>query len=300
MPGRSSSGGPSGEAGPDLVRAPAPVQPADAAHRPHQDERQGSAVHRPQRRASGRVPLRRLPASRHPPGTGHAVAAGVQRIVYTSSVATLGVRRDRQPADETTPVGFDDMIGHYKRSKYLAEQLVLARVRDEEWPVVIVNPSTPIGPRDVRPTPTGRMVLDAARGKLPAYVDTGLNVVHVDDVAEGHLLAFDDGKVGERYILGGENMGLREILAEVASLAGRAPPTLRLPHIAVIPVAYASEIAARLFGGEPLATVDGVRMARKCMFFSCAKARRDLGYAPRPAREALADAVEWFRSCGYL
>lgn len=229
-----------------------------------------------------------------------ALDAGVGRVVYTSSVATLGLPRDGRPGDETTPVGFDDMIGHYKRSKFLAERVLLARVREDGWPVVIVNPSTPIGPRDIKPTPTGRMVLDAARGKMPAYVDTGLNVVHVDDVAEGHLLALRDGKLGERYVLGGDDMSLREILTEVATLVQREPPKIRLPHLAVMPVALASELLARFTSIEPVATLDGVRMARKRMFFSSAKAKRELGYSPRPAREALNDAVAWFRDAGYL
>jgi dihydroflavonol-4-reductase len=166
---------------------------------------------------------------------------------------------------------------------------------------VIVNPSTPIGPRDVKPTPTGRMILEAAAGKMPAYVDTGLNVVHVDDVAQGHLLAFEHGVVGERYILGGTDMSLRDILAEVARVTGRKAPSIRLPHNLIIPIAYASEAWTRLRGkGEPLATVDGVRMSKKLMYFSSAKAERALGYRHRPASEAIRDAVQWFRESGYL
>ncbi|RMF82237.1 MAG: NAD-dependent epimerase/dehydratase family protein, partial [Nitrospirae bacterium] len=229
-----------------------------------------------------------------------AAEAGVERIVYTSSVATLGLHADGTPADEATPSGLEQMIGPYKRSKYLAEAEAL-RLAREGAPVVIVNPSTPVGPGDRRPTPTGRLILDAARGAMPAYVDTGLNIVHVDDVAEGHLLALARGRVGERYILGGENLTLREILAEVAALTGRRPPRIRLPHAAVLPVAYLSEAWARLTRGpEPRATVDGVRMARKRMFFTSAKAERELGYRPRPARQALRDAVAWYREQGYL
>ena len=167
-----------------------------------------------------------------------AAQAGVTRIVYTSSVATLGREPSGRPADEQTPVTVDNMTGHYKRSKFLAEEDVNRMVRDEKIPVVIVNPSTIIGPRDIRPTPTGRMVEEAARGKIPAFVDTGLNVVHVDDVATGHVQAFDHGQIGERYVLGGEDMMLREILEEIATLVGRAPPRIRLPRAAVLPIAY--------------------------------------------------------------
>ncbi|MBT8420183.1 MAG: NAD-dependent epimerase/dehydratase family protein, partial [Gammaproteobacteria bacterium] len=224
-----------------------------------------------------------------------AADAGVSRIVYTSSVAALGLHRDGTPSDEDTPSSLDHMIGHYKRSKYLAEQAVHRMVEELKLPVVIVNPSTPIGPRDIKPTPTGRMVLDAALGRMPAYVDTGLNVVHVNDVAAGHLLAFERGKIGERYILGGENMTLREILAVIAESTGANPPSIRLPHNLVLPIAYISQMWARLTGGpEPRATVDGVRMSKKRMYFSSDKARRKLGYSPRPAREAIEDAVEWF------
>jgi dihydroflavonol-4-reductase len=230
-----------------------------------------------------------------------ALAARLSRIVYTSSVATLGLNADGSPSDENTPTSLADMIGHYKRSKYLAEEEVKRLAREEGLPAVIVNPSAPIGPRDVRPTPTGRMIVEAARGKMPAYVDTGLNVVHVDDVAEGHWLAYERGAVGERYILGGENMTLKRILEVVAQLVGRTPPRIRLPHNLVLPIAYVAEAYARLTGsGEPAATVDGVRLAKKIMFFRCDKAVRELGYRARPARDAIADAIAWFRQNGYL
>jgi dihydroflavonol-4-reductase len=230
-----------------------------------------------------------------------AAAAGVSRIVYTSSVATLGLRADRLPSDETTPAALADMIGHYKRSKFLAEQAVRALVAESGLPVVIVNPSAPVGPADARPTPTGRVLLEAARGRIPAYVDTGLNLVHVDDVAEGHLLAFERGRIGERYILGGDNLPLGEMLAQIANLVGRRPPRLRLPPRALLPVAVIAEAIARLgIGGEPLVTADGVRMARKPMYFTSAKAERELGYRSRPAVEGLRDAIDWYRSCGYL
>ncbi len=229
-----------------------------------------------------------------------AMAAGVERIVYTSSVATLGLHADGSPADEATPVALTDMIGHYKRSKFLAEAEVQRLIAEEGAPVVIVNPSAPVGPRDLKPTPTGRMVLDAALGKMPAYVDTGLNLVHVDDVAAGHLLAFERGDIGARYILGGQNMLLREILAEIAALVGRSPPKVRLPHNFILPIAYLAEGIARLTGGEPFVTVDGSKLAKKRMFFSSAKAERDLDYSMRPAKEALFDAIDWFRAAEYI
>ncbi len=229
-----------------------------------------------------------------------AAAAGVERIVYTSSVATLGLTPDGTPADETAPAAIDDMIGHYKRSKFLAEAEVLKLAGDEGLPVVIVNPSTPVGPRDIKPTPTGRMIVEAAAGRMPAFVDTGLNLVHVDDVAAGHLLAYERGAVGERYILGGDNMTLREILRDIAAITGRRPPRVRLPHGLVLPIAYLAEAWARVSGGQPFATVDGLRMAKQTMFFSSQKARDALGFKPRPAVEALGDAVEWYRRRGYL
>jgi dihydroflavonol-4-reductase len=228
-----------------------------------------------------------------------ALEARVERIVYTSSVATLGLLPDGV-ADETTPSSVDDMIGPYKRSKFQAEEIVRTLVRERGLPAVIVNPSTPVGPGDIKPTPTGRMILEAARGQMPAYVDTGLNIVHVDDVAEGHLAAAEKGQIGERYILGGENMSLAEILAEVSQAAGRRRPRLRLPHNVLFPVAIGAELTARITGREPLVTLDGVRMSRKKMYFSSEKAARELGYRPRPAREAIADAVSWFRANGYL
>jgi dihydroflavonol-4-reductase len=230
-----------------------------------------------------------------------AMEAGVRRIVYCSSVAVLGINKDGTPSDENTPVSLADMIGHYKRSKFLAEEAVRGLVAEEKAPVVIVNPSTPVGPRDIKPTPTGRLIRDAALGKMPAYVDTGLNVVHVDDVAEGHLLAHDKGRIGERYILGGDDMSLRDILAAVCAAADRKPPSVRLPRRALYPLAYCVEGWARFVSRrEPLFTVDGLRMAAKLMYFSSAKARRELGYAPRPGRAALEDAVRWMREAGLL
>lgn len=229
-----------------------------------------------------------------------ALRAGVERIVYTSSVATLGLNADGTPADEETPVSLEDMIGDYKRSKFLAEGKVRQMVLEEGLPAIIVNPSTPMGPGDVKPTPTGKVILDAAAGRLPAFVDTGLNVVHVDDVAAGHLLAFQRGAAGERYILGGEDMSLENILAQVAEVMGRKPPRLKLPHSLVLPLARGSEFWARIFGGDPFATVDGVRMSRKHMYFSSRKAEEKLGYGHRSSAEAIRDAVDWFRKYGYL
>lgn len=225
--------------------------------------------------------------------------AGIARVVYTSSVATIGLPADGSPGREETPVTVADMIGHYKRSKFLAEQLACEAARSGTS-VVIVNPSTPVGPGDVKPTPTGQMVMDAAAGRMPAYVDTGLNIVHVDDVAAGHLLAFDRGRSGERYILGGEDMPLREILVEISRLTGREPPRIRLSTSVLLPVAHVAELVSRLTGLPNRITVEGVRMARKRMFFSSDKAARELGYRWRPPHHAFEDAVLWFREQGLL
>lgn len=228
-----------------------------------------------------------------------AAEAGCRRMVYTSSVATLGLRSDGSPADEFDPSGLEDMCGAYKRSKFLAEREVMQLVERHRLPVVIVNPSTPVGPRDLRPTPTGRMVLDAITGRMPAYVDTGLNIVHVDDVADGHLLAMRHGVIGQRYILGGENLFLRDILIRLAEMSGQRPPRVRLPHGLVLPMAWISECWARLtHNDDPRLTVTGIKLARKLMFFSSDRARRELGYAPRPADDALRDAMVWFRESG--
>jgi dihydroflavonol-4-reductase len=225
--------------------------------------------------------------------------AGVQRIVYTSSVATIGIPAGGTAGDESTPVALENMIGHYKRSKFLAEEVVRTAA-SEGFPVIIVSPSTPVGPGDVKPTPTGRLVLDAAAGRMPAYVDTGLNIVHVDDVAAGHLLAYERGRVGERYILGGEDMTLREILALIAALVGRKAPRMRLPYGAVLPIAYLAEGYARASGRSGRITLEGVRMSRKFMYFSSAKAKRELGYQWRPPVQAFEDAIRWFREQGVL
>ena len=228
-----------------------------------------------------------------------ALDAGVARVVYTSSVATLGLVPEGS-ADEETPSNIEDMVGPYKRSKFRAEEVVRHLVTRHGLPAVIVNPSTPVGPRDRKPTPTGRLILEAARGHMPGYVDTGLNLVHVDDVAAGHLAAAEMGRVGERYILGGENLSLAAILAEVARASGTRPPRIRVPYMVAYPAAIGAELTARLTGKEPFITLDGVRMSRKQMYFTSAKASCELHYTPRPAREAIADAIDWFKTNGYL
>ncbi|MBT5038138.1 MAG: NAD-dependent epimerase/dehydratase family protein, partial [Rhodospirillaceae bacterium] len=226
--------------------------------------------------------------------------AGGGRIVYTSSVAVLGLHKDGTPADEDVPVSLEDMTGHYKRSKYLAEEVVRGMVVKDGLPAVIVNPSTPIGARDIKPTPTGRIIVDFVNGRMPAYVDTGLNLVHVDDCARGHLLAYERGKIGERYILGGEDLTLREILLALGRITGRPAPGVRLPNRLLVPFAYGVEGWARLSGMEPRLTVDSLRMARKYMFFSSEKAKRELGFSSRSAEAALSDAVAWFSANNYF
>jgi dihydroflavonol-4-reductase len=228
-----------------------------------------------------------------------ALRAGVERIVYTSSVATIALR-DGTPADESSPLSEHDAIGAYKKSKVIAERLVEGMVQRQRLPAVIVNPSTPIGPRDVKPTPTGRIIVEAASGRMPAFVDTGLNLVHVDDVAAGHLAALTRGTIGERYILGGENVYLRDMLAEIARVVGRTPPRVRLPIAPLYPLAVVAEGVGLVTGREPFLTLDGLRMARHHMFFSDARARRELGYSTRPYRDGIADAIAWFRQHSYL
>lgn len=229
----------------------------------------------------------------------HAADAGLKKIVYTSSVATLGIKPDRSPANEDTPVSIDDMIGHYKRSKFLAEEEVNKLVKSIQLPVTIVNPSTPIGPRDIKPTPTGRIIVDCLSGKIPAYVDTGLNIAHVDDVARGHLLALEKGEMGERYILGGEDLSLKAILGLICEIGQRKPPAISLPHNLILPIAKLTEIWAGFTGVEPLMTVDGIKLAKKHMFFSSARAIEKLGYQSRSARQAIEDAITWFVENNY-
>ena len=228
-----------------------------------------------------------------------AAEAGVGRVVYTSTVGVLGIPRDGSPGTEDTPVSLADMAGDYKRSKFLAEE-VARGYAGQGLPVVIVNPSAPIGPGDIKPTPTGRLVVDFLRGKMWACLDTGLNLVDVEDVAAGHLLAAERGRVGERYILGGRNLALREIFGILGRIAGMRPPRLTLSAAAVLPIAHLSEwIADHLTGQPPLVAVDAVRMARKRMFFDPGKAVRELGMPQSPVENALARAVQWFRSNGY-
>jgi dihydroflavonol-4-reductase len=228
-----------------------------------------------------------------------ALAAGVERVVYTSSVAALKPVAGRA-VDERSRHTEQSAIGAYKRSKVVAERLVERMIAEQGLPAVIVAPSTPIGPRDVKPTPTGRIIVEAASGRMPAYVDTGLNLVHVDDVAEGHLLALEKGRVGEAYILGGQDVGLKQMLADIAALAGRTPPRVKLPRAPLYIIAFAAEAVARLTGKEPFLTADALRMAKHHMFFSSAKAERELGYKVRPYSAGLVDAVDWFRAQGYL
>lgn len=229
----------------------------------------------------------------------YAADAGVSKMIYTSSVAALGLTKDGTPANETTPVSLQDKVGHYKRSKYLAEQEVLKLVKEEKLPIVIVNPSTPIGPRDIKPTPTGKIIVDTLNKRMPAYVETGLNVVHVDDVARGHLFAMEKGGYGERYILGGEDMTLKQILDMICEIAGLKPPTIKLPHNVVLPIAWIAERIAAITGKEPIATVDGVQMAKRNMFFCSDKARDKLDYTSRPALEGITDAIQWFQENNY-
>ena len=237
-------------------------------------------------------------------GTGAVMRAAleqqVERVVYTSSVATLRVDSRTTAATEDAPLAAHEAIGAYKRSKVLAERLVEQMVAEQGLPAIIVNPSTPIGAQDVRPTPTGRIIIEAATGKMPAFVDTGLNLVNVEDVAIGHLLALEHGRIGERYILGGDNVTLQELLGEIATLAGRRPPRVKLPLWPLYPLARVAEAVAQLTGKEPFVTVDGLKMSKNRMFFSSAKAERELAYRPAPHGAALRAALDWFGSEGYL
>ncbi len=235
-------------------------------------------------------------------GTRHlldaARHAGVERFVYTSTVATIAVPRPGGLPDERTIASLDEMIGHYKRSKLQAEEEAM-KAAERGLPVVIVNPTTPVGPGDAKPTPTGRILLDFLRGRMPAYVDTGLNLVAVEDVAKGHLLAAERGKVGERYILGNRNMTLKEILDVLARITGRPAPRLRLPHAVAYAAGLADEWRARVTGREPRIPLEGVRMSRHKMFVDCSRAVRELGFAPEPVEAALERAVGWYREHGY-
>lgn len=218
--------------------------------------------------------------------------AGVERVVYTSTVGCIGIPQGGI-GDESSPVRLEEMAGPYKRSKFLAEQVAL-EFAASRFPVVIVNPTAPVGDHDFKPTPTGKIIVDFLRGKMPAYLDTGLNVVDVRDVAQGHLLALEHGRVGERYILGAENLTLEKIFSTLAEIAGRKPPRVQIPYAVAYAAGMVSTAMANLTGKEPLAPLDGVRMARKKMWVPSDKARRELGYSPGPAAVALRRAVDWF------
>jgi dihydroflavonol-4-reductase len=231
-----------------------------------------------------------------------AAAEGVSRIVYTSTVATIAVSQPGRPhdalPDESTPADVEQMIGHYKRSKFLAEAEA-RKAAAAGLPVVIVNPTTPVGPGDWKPTPTGKIIVDFLNGKMPAYVDTGLNVVAVEDVAAGHLLAAERGRVGERYLLGARNMTLKQILEALAAITGRSAPRVRLPHAVALAAGYADTWFSRLVGRDPSIPVEGVKMSKHRMFVATGKAERELGYKPGPVEDALARAVNWYQEHGY-
>jgi dihydroflavonol-4-reductase len=223
----------------------------------------------------------------------------VRRVVYTSSVATMGFTSNGHLADENSPVALDNMIGPYKRSKFMAEQVAIEAGRSG-MDVVVVNPTTPVGERDIKPTPTGRIVVDFLKRKFPAYVDTGLNLVDVGECARGHVAALEKGKSGERYILGGENLTLKQILDKLAKITGLPSPKVRVPYAVALAAGVVDEmLTGRLLGREPRATIDAVRMGRKKMFVSSARAERELGWTPVPVDDALQRAVEWFRANGY-
>jgi len=224
---------------------------------------------------------------------------GVAKIVYTSSVATMGFKTDGTIVDEATPVSIADMIGHYKRSKFLAEQEAISAARAGQY-VMILNPTTPIGPNDAKPTPTGRIIVDFLNRNFPAYVDTGLNLVDVDEVARMHLVALDRGTPGERYILGGENLTLKQILDRLSAITGLPSPTMKVPHAVAMAFAFFDEnITGKLRGKEPRATVEAVRMGRKMMFATAAKAESELGFQVLPVDAAMRSAVDWFLAHGY-
>ena len=236
-------------------------------------------------------------------GTRAVLAAArknnIRRVVYTSSVATMGFTSNGLPADEDSPVSLNRMIGHYKRSKFMAEEVALEAGRNG-MDVVVVNPSTPVGEQDIKPTPTGRIVVDFLKKKFPAYVDTGLNLVDVTECARGHVAALEKGRSGERYILGGENLTLKQILDKLAAITGLPSPKMRVPYVMALATGVVDEIVTgRILGREPRATIDAVRMGRKKMFVSSAKAERELGWKMVPVDGALRRAAEWFRANGY-
>jgi len=227
-----------------------------------------------------------------------ALEAGLEKVVYTSSVGTLGNPGDGRPGDERTPVAFEDMVGDYKKSKFLAERAA-EEFLPKGLPLVIVNPSTPVGPRDIKPTPTGKIIVDFLNRKMPAYLDSGLNILDVEDCARGHLLAAEKGKVGEKYILGNQNLTLAEIFRLLSEVTGLKAPRVKLPYRPILWAAYVNQGISALTGNEPLIPLAGVQMAAKFMFFDSAKAVRELGLPQRPVVESLDRAVAWFRSHGY-
>ena len=228
-----------------------------------------------------------------------AKESGVRRVVYTSSVATMGFISNGHLADENSPVSLDNMIGPYKRSKFMAEQVALEAGR-KEMDVVTVNPTTPVGDHDIKPTPTGRIVVDFLKKKFPAYVDTGLNLVDVDECARGHVEAFEKGQSGERYILGGENLTLKQILDKLGAITGLPSPTIKIPYVVALAAGVVDEVfTGRIMGKEPRATIDAVRMGKKKMFVTSAKAERELGWRQVTVDNALQRAVDWFRANGY-
>lgn len=229
-----------------------------------------------------------------------AMEEGVERVVYTSTVGTLGYRKDGGPADEETPSSLGQMTGHYKRSKFLAEEEARgAALRG--LPVVIVNPSTPVGPRDIKPTPTGQIIVDFLNRRMPAYIDTGLNFIDVADVARGHLLAAERGRVGQRYILGRSNLTLQELFATLGQIAKLPPPRVRVPYRLILPLAYANHwLSSRITKRPPRIPLEGVKMAKRRMFFDASKAVRELGLPQSPIEQALEEAVRWFTDNGYV
>jgi len=227
-----------------------------------------------------------------------ARTAGIERTVYCSTIGAIGLPPGGGLGTENTPVSLDQMAGHYKRSKYLAEQEVL-RLAKEGLPVVIVNPSAPVGAGDVKPTPTGQVIVDFMRGRMPAYMETGMNLIDVDDVAIGHLLAMQKGRVGERYILGNKNLMLREVFEILSHLTGVKAPTIKLPRLAILPLAYLNHWVANFTGRPPRIPLEGVKMAKYKMHYDCGKAVRELGLPQTPPEVALEKAVQWFRSHGY-
>jgi len=227
-----------------------------------------------------------------------AERAGLERLIYTSTVATIAVDRPQHP-NEFTDAKLEEMIGHYKRSKWMAEQEVLKAAKAGA-PVIVVMPTTPVGPWDWKPTPTGKIILDFLNGKLPGYVETGLNFVAVEDCAAGHLLAAEKGKVGERYLLGGENLTLKAMLDTLSTITGLPAPRMKIPHGLALGVAYANTIFSRLIGREPGIPVEGVKIAQHMMFVDCSRAQRELGFKPGPVAAALERAVRWYEANGYI